>query len=130
MSMHRGVRYALAAAALSAATVVSAATPGVAATRADAATSPCPFSGTVCLFDQTGYNGARFTVSSLVPNGTCVSLVDHGWGGGRVLSGLNTNSSSAALFANDDCIGGPYQLAGKSGIPNFGGFQANSIWVP
>jgi hypothetical protein len=129
MSMHSRVKYTLAVAALSAATVVAAATPGVAATRAHAAAGTCQFSNTVCLFDQTGYNGNRFTVSSLVPNGTCVSLVDHGWGG-RALSGLNTNTSSAALFANDDCVGGPYQLPGNSGIADFGGFQAQSIWVP
>jgi hypothetical protein len=133
MSVRMGIRAILLVAAVAATTVIGAATPSQAApTRAEGvgvAAGDCPFTNTVCLFDQTGYNGARFTASSLVPGGTCISLVDHGWGG-RARSALNTNSTSAALFVNDDCIGGPFQLAGNSGVPDFGSFRPNSLWVP
>lgn len=88
----------------------------------------CPFSGTLCLFTGTNFTGERFTVSSLVPPGTCVSLVDHLWTG-RARSAINTNSSSAALFPNDDCAGGPYQVPGNSAVPDFGEFRPNSVWV-
>ena len=61
---------------------------------------PCPFAG---LYDGTNFAGERFNVRSLDPNGTCVSLVDHGWGD-RARSAINTNARSAAMFANDDCL--------------------------
>jgi hypothetical protein len=125
------MKYTLAVVVLTAATVVTAATPSTAsarAERANAAAGDCPFRNTLCLFDQTGYNGTRFTVTSTTPGGTCVSLVDHGWGA-RARSALNTNVSAAALFANDDCVGGPYQVPGNGGIADLGSFRPNSVWV-
>jgi hypothetical protein len=101
----------------------------VVSVEAGVSAGECPFTNTLCLFDGTGYSGARFAVSSLVPGGTCVSLVDHGWGG-RARSALNTHSTSAALFVNDDCIGGPFQVPGGSGVPDFGSFRPDSVWVP
>jgi hypothetical protein len=89
----------------------------------------CPFARTLCLFDQTNFNGARFTVTSVGTGGTCVSLVAHGWGG-RARSALNTNATSAALFMNDNCVGGPFQVAGNTGNPDFGTFRPKSVWVP
>jgi hypothetical protein len=99
------------------------------ARSAAVAAAACPFTDTLCLFEQPGYSGARFTVSSSAPGGACVSLVDHGWGG-RARSALNTNNTSAALFRNDDCVGGPFQVPGNSGVPNFGTFRPDSVWVP
>lgn len=133
MSMRTGIRAILLVAAIAATTVIGAATPSQATpARAEGvgvAAGTCPFTNTVCLFDQTGYNGVRFTANSPLPGGQCISLVDHGWAG-RARSGLNTNSTSAALFANDDCLGGPFQLSGNSGVPNFGSFRPSSLWVP
>ncbi|GAA2850892.1 hypothetical protein Acy02nite_34260 [Actinoplanes cyaneus] len=112
----------------------AAAIAGVAAVMAPApahaaAPAQCQFTDTVCLFSATGYTASRLTLTSLAPEGTCVSLVDAGWGG-RARSALNTAGSSAALFANDDCIGGPFQVPANGGVSNLGSFQANSIWVP
>jgi hypothetical protein len=115
------------------ATVLGAGVPAQAAPAgarsAAVAAGACPFADTLCLFDQPGYSGARFTVSALPPGGVCVSLVDHGWGG-RARSALNTNGTSAALFMNDDCVGGPFQVSGNSGVPDFGTFRPDSVWVP
>jgi hypothetical protein len=97
-------------------------------TQAEAA-APCAFDGVLCLYDGTSFTGAEFNVKSLDPNGTCVSLVDHGWGD-RARSAINTNSRSAAMFLNDDCIGEPFQVAGNSSIVDFGGFRPNSVFVP
>lgn len=119
---------ALGVAAVSAALVFGAATPGAAAVSATAA-GDCPFTNTLCLFSGENFTGDRFTVSSLSPNGTCVSLVDHGWGD-RARSAINTDSSSAAMFINDDCVGGPYQVPGNSSLPSFGSFTPESVWVP
>ncbi|MFY1705706.1 peptidase inhibitor family I36 protein [Micromonospora sp. WMMA1923] len=159
MSMRNGVRYALTTLALTTlaltgTAVVAAATPAAAApaTGAVATAAPatgavviaapatdaadtaraagdCPFSRTVCLFDQTGYQGTRFTASSTTSGGTCVSLVSHGFGD-RARSVLNGGNSSAALFALDNCAGGPYQVAANSGIADLGTFRPNSVWVP
>lgn len=101
----------------------------VAAAPAQAAPAQCNFTDTVCLFDATGYTGTRLTLSSLSPSGTCVSLVSHGWSG-RARSALNTNSAPAAMFSNDNCVGGPYQIPANSGVSNLGSFRAKSIWVP
>jgi hypothetical protein len=90
---------------------------------------PCPFSGALCLYDGTNFTGARFNVRSLDPNGTCVSLVDHGWTD-RARSAINNNSRSAVMFANDDCIGDPYQVPGGTTIVDFGSFRPNSVFVP
>jgi hypothetical protein len=89
--------------------------------------SPCPFTGTLCLFEGTGYTGAVFTASSLVPGGTCVSLVAHGWGD-RAHSVINTHTKSAALFLNDNCVGGPYQVPPGTGISSLP-FTPDSVWV-
>jgi hypothetical protein len=113
-------------AAFTAVAVLGTASPGQAAPAR--AADECPFTNTVCLFDGTSYTGARLTVSSL-SGGTCVSLVDHGWGG-RARSALNTNATSAALFANDDCVGGPFQVPANGGVPDFGSFRPDSVWVP
>jgi hypothetical protein len=99
------------------------------AAKSGAAEDPCPFFDTLCLYDGTSFTGARFNVRSLDPNGTCVSLVEHGWGD-RARSAINTNAQSAALFMNDDCIGGPFQVPGNSTIMDFGGFRPRSAWVP
>ncbi|WP_212819159.1 peptidase inhibitor family I36 protein [Polymorphospora rubra] len=131
MSVRRGGRHVLAVVALAATMVGVAATPGATsgpAERAGAAAGDCPFVSALCLFDETGYNGTRFTVSSTTPGGTCVSLVAHGFGG-QARSVLNASTSAAALFANDGCVGGPYQVAGGSGIADLGSFRANSVWV-
>ncbi|MGI5150970.1 peptidase inhibitor family I36 protein [Plantactinospora sp. CA-294935] len=119
-------------AAAMAAGLVGAVIPGVAnagLTSDAAAAVDCPFTNTVCLFEGTNYSGTRFTVSVPGPSQACVSLVDHGWGD-RARSAYNTGSQSAALFANDDCVGGPYQLAGNTGIPDLGSFSPESVWVP
>ncbi|SCL47889.1 hypothetical protein GA0070617_0714 [Micromonospora yangpuensis] len=142
--MRNGVRYALTTLALTGTAVVAAATPAAAAPATGAvviaapatgaagaarAAGDCPFSRTVCLFDQTGYQGTRFTASSTTSGGTCVSLVSHGFGD-RARSVLNGGNSSAALFALDNCAGGPYQVAANSGIADLGTFRPNSVWVP
>lgn len=119
---------ALGIVAVAAASLFATATPGVAAPAATLA-GDCPFTNTLCLFSGANFTGDRFTVSSLVPGGTCVSLVDHGWGD-RARSAINTHSSSAAMFLNDDCVGGPYQVPGSSSLSSFGTFTPDSVWVP
>ncbi|MEJ3744831.1 peptidase inhibitor family I36 protein [Actinomycetes bacterium KLBMP 9797] len=114
-------------AVLSLAFAIGAVAPGVA--HAAPAGGDCPFLDTLCLFEGENFTGERFTVTSLEPGGTCVSLVDHGWGD-RARSAINTNSASAAMFFNDDCLGGPFQVAGNSALPSFGGFTPESVWVP
>lgn len=122
----RWSRSVLLVGSLSMAALLAAAAPGAAR---PASAGDCPFSDTVCLFEGANYTGERFAVSSLDPSGTCVSLVDHGWGD-RAHSALNTNSTSAAMFMNDDCVGDPFQIPGNTGLPSFGGFTPESIWVP
>ncbi|MBO3732195.1 peptidase inhibitor family I36 protein [Glycomyces niveus] len=114
--------------ALAAAAILAAATPATAAPADTTTAGECPFTDTLCLFEGDNYTGERFTVSSLVEPGTCVSLVDHGWAG-RVNSAINTNDNAAALFPNDDCGGGPYLVPGNSAIPDLG-IQPLSVWVP
>ena len=65
----------------------------------------CPFSGSLCLFDQANFGGARFNVRALNPSvGTCVNLSEHGWGA-RARSAVNTNTRGATVFPNPDCTG-------------------------
>ncbi|MGI5212750.1 peptidase inhibitor family I36 protein [Plantactinospora sp. CA-290183] len=110
----------------------SAAAPAVAgpAVQRDAVAlaADCPFTNTLCLFSGTNYTGERFTARSPVAPGVCVSLVDHGWGD-RARSAINTSSTSASMFMNDDCVGGPYQIPAGTSLPNFGTFTPESIWV-
>ena len=122
----RAARSALMLAGVTAGMVFGSAVP----TQAAAAPPPeCPFDGVLCLYDGTSFTGARWNVRSLDPNGTCVSLVDHQWGD-RARSAINTNSRGAAMFMNDDCVGGPFQVPGNSSIVDFGSFRPNSVWVP
>ncbi|PJE97252.1 hypothetical protein CUT44_13445 [Streptomyces carminius] len=94
-----------------------------------ASAAECPPGGSLCLYEGTDFTGERFTVSSLGPGGVCVSLVDHGWGD-RARSAINTHSGHAAMFLNDDCLGGPYQVPGNSSLADFGSFVPKSVWVP
>ncbi|THV29527.1 peptidase inhibitor family I36 protein [Glycomyces paridis] len=112
--------------ALAASAMLAIATPAAAAPADTAADEPCPFTDTLCLFEGENFTGERFNVRAL-NDGTCVSLVDHGWDG-RVDSAINTNTVTAALFANDDCLGGPYQVPTGS-IADLGGFEPLSLWV-
>lgn len=115
--------------ALTATALLATATPAQAQAAPDTTTTDdCNLYEALCLYEGTDYTGARFNVSSLVEPGTCVSLVDHGWAG-RVNSAINTHTQSAALFANDDCVGGPYQVPGSSSIPDLGGFEPLSVWI-
>lgn len=121
------------------AAVITAAVTTIAATAmaAPAAAAPdttdataqgtCPFINTLCLFDEYDFGGARFNVKALDPTvGACVNLVEHGWGGGRVKSGINTNPRSATLFPNDDCTGRGWPIDYD---PAFTVFEANSVFV-
>jgi hypothetical protein len=123
----RAARSALALAGVTAGLLLGPVSSAGAAEPAEA--EPCPFTGTLCLYDGTDFTGARFDVRSLDPNGTCVSLVDHDWGD-RARSAVNTNGRSAAMFANDDCLGDPFQVPGSSTIVDFGSFRPNSVFVP
>jgi hypothetical protein len=130
MSKHRGgtrnrraARSALALAGVTAGLLFGPQTPAKAAEP-----EPCPFAGVLCLYDGTNFAGERFNVAALEPEGTCVSLVDHGWGD-RARSAINTNGRSAAMFANDDCVGGPFQVPANSTIADLGGFRPNSVFV-
>lgn len=98
------------------------------ASAAPAAASSCPPEA-LCLYDGVNFTGDEFTVSSFDPSGTCVSLVDHGWGD-RAHSAINTHTNTAAMFMNDDCLSGPYFVPGNSNLPDFGPFTPKSVWVP
>lgn len=122
------------AGALAAATTMAVATvmaaPAAAAPQSSGAavTGTCPFTNTLCLFDDYDYGGARFTVRALYPEvGTCVDLAAHGWGGGRVKSAINTNPVSATLRVNGDCTGYGYSLVGN--VPSFTLFGADGVYV-
>lgn len=91
-----------------------------------AVSSPCPWSNTLCLFEGENYTGAVFNVRALNPRvGTCVNLPEHGWEG-RAHSAINTNSATAAMFLNENCVGGPAPVQGS--IPSLG-FTPKSVWV-
>jgi len=123
----RAARSAVALAGMTAGLLLVPISSAGAATTAEP--EPCPFGGALCLYDGTNFAGARFNVRSLNPNGTCVSLVDHGWTD-RARSAINNNGKPAAMFANDDCIGDPYQVPGGTTIVDFRGFRPNSVFVP
>ncbi|MDQ2586683.1 peptidase inhibitor family I36 protein [Saccharothrix yanglingensis] len=90
------------------------------------AAGTCDFADTLCLWDQTNFNGAQMNLMPLPPsNATCVDLAAHGWGG-RVRSAINTSSKTAALFITTDCTGHPYGVSGSA--PSVG-IAANSVWV-
>jgi hypothetical protein len=135
----RRLRAALLVAGLGMAAGLAATGPASAATPAAAsAATPAPSSAStaatcparsLCLFEGTGFTGEQFNVASFTPGGSCVSLVDHGWGD-RARSAINSHPSSAAMFMNDDCIGGPFQVPGNSSLPSFGSFTPESVWVP
>ncbi|MBF9133874.1 peptidase inhibitor family I36 protein [Plantactinospora sp. S1510] len=127
-TVSRRRRFTLFAVGAATAALVGVGAPASASPANSAAAADCPFSATLCLFDQTSFGGERFAVKSLVPGGTCVSLNDSGWGN-RVRSAINTSSQGAALFANDDCVGGPYQVAANSSVSNLGSFRPQSVWV-
>jgi hypothetical protein len=95
-----------------------------------AATPPaeCPFTNTLCLFEGPNFTGARFTVKSLVPNGTCVDLVSHGWGNARAHSAINTHSQTAYLHPVHSCYGYPMFVPGNSSLPSFT-YNAYSVYV-
>lgn len=72
----------------------------------------CPFTDTLCLFEDANFGGSRFNARALDPNtGTCVDLRAHGWGG-RARSAINTNARSARLLSNSDCSGGAVGING------------------
>ena len=96
---------------------------------AAAADPYCSFTRTVCLWDQTGYAGTRFTVQAANPAvGTCVDLAGHGWGAGRAHSARNTGNQVARLYQAQNCTGSSYSLVpgGTYGSIDFG---SNSIYV-
>lgn len=111
--------------AFAAAALLATASPAAAAPTDSA--EDCTSAKTLCLYEGANFTGERFTVSAL-DSGTCVSLVDHGWDG-RVNSAINTHTASAALFAGDDCSGGPYQVPGSGSIADLGSFEPLSVWV-
>ncbi|WP_117214827.1 peptidase inhibitor family I36 protein [Allorhizocola rhizosphaerae] len=80
----------------------------------------CPFTNTLCLFDQPNYGGNRFTVSSITGGPVCVDLVAHGWGG-RARSAINTHYQAADLYGGTDCTGSWMFMYGRTGY--------GSIWV-
>ncbi|WP_422771032.1 peptidase inhibitor family I36 protein [Plantactinospora sp. WMMC1484] len=122
------LRSALLVTTVAVATLLTTATAATAGPASAHRANPCP-SRSLCLYEGANFTGEMFPVTSLVPGGTCVSLVDHGWGD-RAHSAVNTHSASAAMFMNDDCLGGPYQVAGNSSLTSFGSFTPESVWVP
>lgn len=87
----------------------------------------CPFSHTLCMFEETAFGGERFTVAPLTPGqGVCVDLVEHGWGG-RANSVINTSTSSNAMFQSDDCTGQPMEI--PTGFSSDLLFSPSSVFV-
>ncbi|WP_186356074.1 peptidase inhibitor family I36 protein [Streptomonospora sp. PA3] len=87
----------------------------------------CPFSGALCLYSESGFEGERFTASPLPgDSGACVDLVEHGWGE-AAQSAINTGSNPAAMFQSSDCTGHPMQIPTGS-TPNLT-FSPNSVYV-
>jgi hypothetical protein len=116
---------------MSVAAAVAATTLAVLPAAPAAAAPPpeCPFTDTLCLFEGTNFTGARFTVKSAIPpNGVCVDLVSHGWGGGRGHSAINTNSQAAQLHPVHSCYGYPLLVPGNSSLPSIN-FNASSVFV-
>ncbi|MEV8504567.1 peptidase inhibitor family I36 protein [Actinoplanes sp. NPDC051475] len=102
------------------------------ASAADAAVGAeetCGFTRTVCLWENSGYKGARFTVQASNPDaGTCVDLTSHGWGSGRPESARNTGNRTATLYANSDCTGTSYLIPPGSSHSSIQ-FGSNSVFV-
>ena len=94
---------------------------------AAAAAGSCEFADTLCLWEQPQYGGATFTVTPLGSGGTCVDLVEHGWGE-RARSAVNTSGHTASLFASSDCTGRPYPIDGKTSVPDLS-FRADSAFI-
>lgn len=92
-------------------------------------TSPCPWSGVLCLFDGPDYTGAVWNVRAWPPggSGTCVGLPEHGWED-RAVSAINTNDRAAALFPNENCQGYP-QMVGPNDQVSPLYFAPRSVWV-
>ncbi|MEQ4304157.1 peptidase inhibitor family I36 protein [Plantactinospora sp. B6F1] len=124
----RGLRSALLVTGVSVMTVIATATAATAGPAPVDGADPCP-SGSLCLYEGSNFTGERFTATSLNPGGICVSLVDHGWGD-RAHSAINTHGTSAAMFTNDDCVGGPYLVPANSSLSSLGSFSPESVWVP
>ncbi|MFI1018470.1 peptidase inhibitor family I36 protein [Streptomyces sp. NPDC020965] len=88
----------------------------------------CTAVSALCLYSGENFSGTSLPITSQTPGGTCVNVAQSGWSG-PVRSVVNTHSKSAALFMNEDCLGGPYQVAANSSIPSLGTFQPKSLWV-
>ena len=98
-----------------------------------AAAAPADFSCTsvqaVCLWDQAGYSGTRFTVQASKPaSGTCVDLAAHGWGAGLGKSARNTGSQKARLYGTQNCTGSWYMIVPGGSYESID-FASNSIYV-
>jgi len=89
----------------------------------------CAFTNTFCAWDAVGFQGNPFNVKALDPTvGACVDLVDHGWGGGRIRSAINTNTRSATLYTNADCTGASQTIVGNSSDSDVT-IASNSVFV-
>ncbi|GGL04630.1 hypothetical protein Sme01_65770 [Sphaerisporangium melleum] len=121
-------RFAVAASLAAAALLAGGLATPAAASSASKLAGTCEFTRTLCLFEDTGYTGARFTAQSLTPPaGVCVDLVAHGWGSGRAHSAINTASTIATLWTNTDCTGTPLPL--YPGSYSSISFNAGSVFV-
>jgi peptidase inhibitor family I36 len=110
--------------------LIATAGPATAADAGQAASQgDCPFTDTLCLFEGEDFTGERFTLTATDPAGSCVGLARHGWDN-RARSAINTSATSAALFANEDCTGGPYQVPGGTSLATLGTFTPVSVWGP
>jgi hypothetical protein len=89
--------------------------------------SSCP--GWLCLYEGANFTGEMFTATSLSQGGSCVSLVAAGWGD-RAHSAINLHRTTVSMFANDNCVGGPFGIPGGSSLSSFGSFTPESVWVP
>ncbi|MEU3735073.1 peptidase inhibitor family I36 protein [Streptomyces sp. NPDC033538] len=88
----------------------------------------CP-ANALCLYSAAGLTGDQLALASPSGSGTCVDLAAQGWAG-RVKSVLNTHSTSAALFPNENCLGGPYRVEAGAGVRDLGAFAPLSVWMP
>ncbi|MGP3966747.1 peptidase inhibitor family I36 protein [Streptomyces sp. 6N223] len=97
-----------------------------------AASAPAPAECTgvrsLCLFEGTDFTGELLTLNTPDEAGECVNFADHGWTG-RVVSAINTHTTDAALFANDDCVGDPFGVPGGGQIRDLGSFSPRSAWI-
>ncbi|WP_337661898.1 peptidase inhibitor family I36 protein [Actinoalloteichus sp. AHMU CJ021] len=108
---------------------VAAAAPGGTPTAVvSSTTGACEFSGTFCAWDETGFQGTRFTAMAWNTDaGACVDLVEHGWGD-RIRSAVNTHGRQAVLFEGTDCTGAQLPVRGGSSLSSVD-FPANSVLV-